>query len=85
MPNYSKFDDYYDSFIGTRSVALMLLGSGPAFMVEFMVYFSMMANSCSYQFSFDDYMMLMSLLVAMNGSSFDWYLDAMVLDEGAVT
>ena len=48
MPNYSKFDDYYDSFIGTRSVVLMLLVFGPAFEVKLMVYFSMMANSCSY-------------------------------------
>ena len=48
MPNYSEFDDYYDSFVGTRSMALMSLGSGPAFKVKLMVYFSMMANSCSY-------------------------------------
>ena len=45
MPNYStKVDDCYDSFIGTRSEVQMQLEFGPAFMVELVVYFSMVAN-----------------------------------------
>ena len=44
-PNYSEFGDYcFDSFVGTRSKALMLLVFGPTFMVKLVVYFSVTAD-----------------------------------------
>ena len=70
-PNYSKIGDCCDSFIGTRSEALMNLAFGPAFMVVLMVYFSMKANLHSYWSSFNDDKMIKPLLVVVNCSSFD--------------
>ena len=84
-PNYSKIGDCCDSFIGTRSEALMNLAFGPALTEVLTVYFSIKVDLHSYWFSFNDDKMIKPLLVVVNCSSFDWLLDAMVLGIGAVT